>query len=56
VLAVLVLVLDPRLASAMIITTRPTPITTRAASPPSIHQRAFDFLRGGAAEGAGDHC
>ena len=56
VLAVFVLVLDPRLANAMIITTRPTPITTKAVSPPSIHQRALDFLRGGAAEGAGVQC
>jgi hypothetical protein len=40
-------VFDPRLASAMIITTSPTPITTRAASPPRIHQTAFDFARGG---------
>ena len=36
----------PRLASAMSITTRPTPITIAAASPPSIHHTAFDFLRG----------
>src|SRR5215213_1835710 len=46
---------DPRLASAMSITPTPTPITTTAASPPSLHQIALDFLRGGVAAGAGVH-
>src|SRR5262245_48962481 len=32
-----------RLARAMIITTRPTPMIARAANPPRIHQIAFDF-------------
>ena len=46
-----------RLANAMIITTRPTPIIKTAASPPRIHQTAFDFLGGGAlVAGAGVHC
>src|SRR6185436_12728009 len=46
-----------RLANAMIITTRPTPIIKTAASPPRIHQTALDFFRGGAlATGAGVHC
>ena len=48
-LRLLVLAFEPRLASAMIITTIPTPMTSSAASPPSIHQTALDFLRGGAA-------
>src|ERR1700754_2214483 len=51
----LLFVFDPRLANAISITTRPTPITTSAAKPPSIHQTAFDFLRG-ACVGVGDHC
>src|SRR5687768_5910850 len=46
---------DPRLASAMSMTTSPPPITTSAAKPPRIHQIAFDFLRGGCV-GDGDHC
>src|ERR1044072_5181106 len=47
-----------RLANTMIITTRPMAMTTTAASPPKIHQTAFDFFRGGAAiaAGAGVHC
>jgi hypothetical protein len=40
------LLLALMLASAMIITTSPTPIMPSAASPPSIHQMALDFLRG----------
>src|SRR5215217_4914166 len=44
---------EPRLASAMIITTRPTPMTSSAASPPSIHHTALDFLRGGGVVGLG---
>src|SRR4051812_24982709 len=51
----LLLVFEPRLASAMSITTSPTPITTIAARLPSIHQTAFDFLRG-ACVGAGEYC
>src|ERR1051325_3079320 len=43
--------------SAMTSTTRPTPTMTSAANPPSIHQMAFDFFRGGgAAVGPGVHC
>src|SRR5690242_18344063 len=54
-------VLLDRLASAMTSTTRPTPIITSVMNPPSIHQIAFDFLRGGAAAvgpavGPGVHC
>src|SRR5262249_32069026 len=45
-----------RLASAISMTMSPTPIMTTAVSPPSIHQIAFDFFRGGAATGAGTHC
>src|ERR1044071_7962258 len=46
-----------RLANAMIMTTRPTPIIKTAASPPRTHQIALDFFRGGAlATGAGVHC
>src|SRR5215213_7413724 len=55
-LRLFVLPFEPRLASAMTITTRPTPMTSTAASPPSIHQTALDFLRGGGAEGGGVHC
>ena len=56
-LRLFVLPFEPRLASAMIITTRPTPMTSSAASPPSIHQTALDFLRGGGAPvGGGVHC
>src|SRR6185369_10057083 len=57
-LRLLVLAFEPRLARAMTITTRPTPMTSSAASPPSIHQTAFDFLRtgGGAPVGGGVHC
>ena len=55
VLAVLVLVFDPILASAITMMTRPTPITRAAANPPSIHQIAFDFFAGGAG-GEGVHC
>src|SRR5215217_3363273 len=47
---------EPRLANETIMTTRPAPITTSAANPPSIHHTAFDFLRGGAAVGGGVHC
>ena len=46
----------PRLARAISMTTRPTPMTTTAASPPRIHQIAFDFFCGGAAAGVGVHC
>src|SRR5262245_32505052 len=42
-LLLLSLVAELRLASAMIITTRPTPMIARAANPPRIHQIAFDF-------------
>jgi hypothetical protein len=49
-------VFDPRLASAMTITTRPMPMMSTAASPPSIHQIAFDFFRTGAGAGVGVHC
>src|SRR6185369_11709594 len=57
-LRLLVLPFEPRLARAMTITTRPTPMTSSAASPPSIHQTALDFLRGGggAPVGGGVHC
>src|SRR5215212_11045215 len=51
-----VLVFEPRLARAMIITTTPMPMTSMAASPPSIHQIALDFLRGSAAVGVCVHC
>src|SRR6476646_9147916 len=43
------------LAKAIIITTRPIPITPSASSPPRIHQIAFDFFCG-AATGIGVHC
>src|SRR5436190_24036748 len=43
------------LASAITMTTSPIPITANAASPPSIHQIAFDFFLG-ATVGVGDHC
>ena len=50
-------VLVDRLANAMTSTTRPAPTTIRAVSPPTIHQIAFDFFRGGgAAVGPGVHC
>lgn len=42
------------LAKAIIMTTKPAPITNRAATPPRIHQIAFDFF-GGALDGVGDH-
>ena len=50
-------VLVDRLANAMTSTTRPAPTTIRAVSPPTIHQIALDFFRGGgAAVGPGVHC
>ena len=50
-------VLVDKLANAMTSTTRPAPTTIRAVSPPTIHQIAFDFFRGGgAAVGPGVHC
>jgi len=56
-LELLVLVFDPRLASAITMTISPAPIISTAAKPPRIHQIAFDFLRGGGADGGiGDHC
>src|ERR1700741_1526120 len=47
-----------RLASAMIMTTRPTPMIRTAARPPRIHHSALDFLRGAAVAlaVAGIHC
>src|ERR1041385_1314791 len=50
------LLLADRLANAITITTSPMPMMTTAMSPPSIHQIAFDFFRGGAAVGVGVHC
>src|SRR5687767_126894 len=55
VLALRLLFFDSRFANAISMTTRPAPITASAATPPSIHQTALDFLRGGGA-GVGDHC
>src|SRR5215213_2596544 len=52
----ILLLFEPRLASATSITTTPMPITNIAASPPSTHQTALDFFRGGAAVGGGVHC
>jgi len=52
----LVFVFEPRLANAMIITTTPMPMMSTAASPPSIHQIALDFLGVGAPGGVGCHC
>src|SRR5262249_7385081 len=53
----LVLLFELRFASTRTITSRPPPMTMNAASKPSIHQTALDFLRGGAAErGCGVHC
>jgi len=50
-------VLVDRLASAMSSTTKPAPTTISVMSPPTIHQIAFDFFRGGgAAVGPGVHC
>jgi hypothetical protein len=50
-------VLVDRLASAMSSTTKPAPTTISAMSPPTIHQIAFDFFRGGGAGvGLGVHC
>ncbi len=51
----LLFVFDPRLANAISMTSRPTPMMITAASPPSIHHTAFDFFCG-AACGAGRHC
>jgi hypothetical protein len=51
----LLVFVELRLANAMIITTRPTPMIKTAASPPRIHQTALDFFRGGAAVGPGVH-
>src|ERR1700741_1068112 len=47
-----------RLASPMIMTTRPTPMIRTAARPPRIHHSALDFLRGAAVAlaVAGIHC
>ena len=55
VLRLLLLLFAPRLANAMSMTTRPTPMTATAASPPNIHQTAFDFFCG-AGCGVGRHC
>ena len=51
----LLLLLAPKLARAISMTTKPMPMMKMAASPPKIHQTAFDFLRGAGA-GVGDHC
>jgi len=51
-----VLLFELMLANAMIITTIPMPMMNSAASPPSTHHTAFDFLRGGALGGGGVHC
>ncbi len=55
VLRLLLLLFAPRLANAMSMTTSPTPMTRTAASPPKIHQTAFDFFCGGGC-GIGRHC
>jgi len=44
---VFVLVFEPRLANAMIIIIAPSPTMPTAMTPPSIHQIALDFFRGG---------
>src|ERR1051325_12201428 len=53
-LFVLLALVELMLANAIIITTRPIPITPSASSPPRIHQIAFDFFCG-AAVGIGVH-